>query len=444
MYFQRKLYYKLLEWKNKYADSYALLIEGARRVGKSTLVEKFATNEYKAYILIDFANVAPDVLDSFDDIHDLDLFYLRLQAATGKTLIDNDSVIIFDEIQLFPKARQAIKYLVQDGRYHFIETGSLISIKKNVQNILIPSEEMRISMHPMDFEEFCWAIESNTYKLALEVYLSGKPLGQNINRKWMKDYRIYMAVGGMPQAVKAYVQGENFSRIDLVKRTIIDLYENDFKKIDRSGRISAIYRSIPSQLAIDTRRFYLSKATEKRKTNRDEELLYELIDSKTVIPCYNTRDPVVSLSQTKALDTYKLYLADTGLFISLMFIDRPGQVNSIYMKLLSDKLPANLGFLYENAVAQTIASMGHELYYHTWDKEGSDHYYEIDFLLAKEDKISAIEVKSSGLGKFKSLKNFQKKYSKNIDRAIVLSQKDCSRKEGIDFLPIYMANYLDL
>ncbi|NMA17156.1 MAG: ATP-binding protein [Clostridiaceae bacterium] len=343
MYFQRKLYYKLLEWKNEYADSYALLIEGARRVGKSTLVEKFATNEYKAYILIDFANVAPDVLDSFDDIHDLDLFYLRLQAATGKTLIENDSVIIFDEIQLFPKARQAIKYLVQDGRYHFIETGSLISIKKNVQNILIPSEEMRISMHPMDFEEFCWAIESNTYKLALEVYLSGKPLGQNINRKWMKDYRIYMAVGGMPQAVKAYVQGENFSQIDHVKRTIIDLYENDFKKIDRSGRISAIYRSVPSQLAIDTRRFYLSKATEKRKTNRDEELLYELIDSKTVIPCYNTRDPVVSLSQTKDLDTYKLYLADTGLFISLMFIDRPGQVNSIYMKLLSDKLPANLG-----------------------------------------------------------------------------------------------------
>lgn len=444
MYFQRKLYYKLLEWKNEYADSYALLIEGARRVGKSTLVEKFATNEYKAYILIDFANVAPDVLDSFDDIHDLDLFYLRLQAATGKTLIENDSVIIFDEIQLFPKARQAIKYLVQDGRYHFIETGSLISIKKNVQNILIPSEEMRISMHPMDFEEFCWAIESNTYKLALEVYLLGKPLGQNINRKWMKDYRIYMAVGGMPQAVKAYVQGENFSQIDHVKRTIIDLYENDFKKIDRSGRISAIYRSVPSQLAIDTRRFYLSKATEKRKTNRDEELLYELIDSKTVIPCYNTRDPVVSMSQTKDLDTYKLYLADTGLFISLMFIDRPGQVNSIYMKLLSDKLPANLGFLYENAVAQTIASMGHELYYHTWDKEGSDHYYEIDFLLAREDKISAIEVKSSGLGKFKSLKNFQKKYSKNIDRAIVLSQKDCSRKEGIDFLPIYMANYLDL
>lgn len=443
MYLQRKIYDKLLTWKEKYSDSYALLIEGARRVGKSTVVEKFAQSEYKEYILIDFANTSSIVLDCFDDIHDLDLFFLRLQAATGKTLIEKESVIIFDEIQLFPKARQAVKYLVKDGRYHYIETGSLISIKKNVQNILIPSEKFKIKMYPMDFEEFCLAIESNTFQMAQEFYYQGFSAGSEINRKWMRDFRIYMAVGGMPQAVQAYISGKDFSEIDRVKRTIIDLYQSDFKKIDSSGRLSAVYSSIPAQLARDTRRFYLTNATGKRIGNRKEQdLLYELIDSGTVLPAYNTSDPRVSLNLTKNLDTYKLYLSDTGLFISLMFMDRPEKLNLIYTKLLSDKLPANLGYLYENAVAQMISSLGHELYYHTWDREGTTHYYELDFLLAKEDKISAIEVKSSGVGKFASLKQFMRKYSKHVDRGIVLSQKDRTHKDGIDFLPIYMANYL--
>lgn len=442
MYFKRKIYDQLLNWKEKDAHAYAILIEGARRVGKSTVAEVFAQNEYQAYLLIDFANTSSLVLDCFDDIHDLDLFFLRLQAATGKTLVEKESVIIFDEIQLFPKARQAIKYLVKDGRYHYIETGSLISIKRNVQDILIPSEERKIKMFPMDFEEFCWASGMNTYPLAEISYRSGRPIGDDINRKWMRDFRIYMAVGGLPQAVQAYVDGKNFSEIDRVKRGIIDLYQSDFKKIDPSGRLSTVYASIPSQLARDTRRFNLTSAIGKRTNPKDEGIIYELIDSRTVLPAYSTRDPRVSLSLTKDLSTYKLYLSDTGLFITLMFMDRPDQVNTIYTKLLSDKLPANLGYLYENAVAQIIASKGHELYYHTWDREGTTHYYELDFLMAEGEKIHALEVKSSGIGKFTSLKVFMKKYSKHIGKAIVLSQKDRSYKDGIEFLPIYMLNYL--
>ncbi len=442
MYFYRKIYDKLLTWKEKYANSYALLIEGPRRVGKSTVVERFAKKEYRAHIIIDFANTSQIILDCFNDIHNLDLFFLRLQAATGITLIEKNSVIVFDEIQFFPKARQAIKYLVKDGRYHYIETGSLISIRKNVKDILIPSEEFKLKMYPMDFEEFSLAIESNTYELAKEAYKRSCPIGEKINRKWLRDFRIYMAVGGMPQAVKAYVEKKNFSEIDRIKRGIIDLYKSDFKKIDPSGRLSAIYSSIPSQLARDTRRFNLTSAMGKRSTKKDEDLVYELIDSGTILVSHDTMDPRVSLSLTSKLDSYKLYLSDTGLFVSLMFIDRPEKVNSIYTKLLSDKLPANLGYLYENAVAQMIASLDSELYYHTWNREGTNYYYEIDFLLAKKDKITAIEVKSSGIGKFASLLEFARKYSKHIDRKIVLSSKDIMHKDGIDFLPIYMVSYL--
>lgn len=442
MYFKRKIYQQLLDWKEKYADSYAVLIEGARRIGKSTVAKEFAENEYKSYINIDFANVSPMIKEVFDDIHDLDIFFLRLQALTNTTLFDGHSVIIFDEIQLFPVARQAIKYLVQDGRYHYIETGSLISIKKNIQNILIPSEEVKISMYPMDFEEFSWVIDSNTYDLAREIFLTGRPVGQDLNRKWMRDFRIYMAVGGMPQAVSAFKEGNNFTQIDQIKRSIIDLYERDFRKLDASGRLSSLYHSIPAQLAMDSRRFVLYRGTGRRKGDSDLELLHELIESKTVLAAYNTRDPRVSLSLTKDIDTFKLYLSDSGLFVTLLFIDRPNQVNEIYSKLLSDKLPANLGYLYENAVAQMIASKNHELFYHTWDRENSNHYYEIDFLYAQADKIDAIEVKSSGIGKFKSLKEFSKKYSQNINHSYVLSQKDRTKKDGIEFLPIYMMNYL--
>ncbi len=441
MYFKRKAYAQLLEWKEKYADRYAVLLEGARRVGKSTIAEQFAMNEYKSYILIDFSKASNDEMACFEDINNLDMFFLRLQALRGIDLYEHESVIIFDGVQLFPKARQAIKHLVKDGRYHYIETGSLISIRKNVKDILIPSEEMKIQVYPMDYEEFSFAT-GNNYALLDRIFEMKKGVGQQVSRKLMRDIRIYMAVGGMPQAVESYVNGDNFSMIDQVKRQIIQLYEEDFKKLDPSGNLSAIYHSIPAQLSKDGKRYRLSTAVGKRKTSKDEKLVYELIDSRTVLSSYNTTDPRVSFSLSKDLDSYKLYIADTGLFITLMFIDRPAAENELYAKLLSDKLPANLGYLYENLIAQMITASGRELYYHTWEKKGSTHYYEIDFLISQGAKVSAIEVKSSGTGKHESLIEFGKKYSKHIKDSFILSQKDIGKEGDIKYLPIYLTSFL--
>lgn len=441
MYFKRKAYDKLVQWKTDYAQNYAVLLEGARRVGKSTIAEQFARNEYRSYILIDFSKASNEIKSCFDDINDLDMFFLRLQALTGVNLYKEESVVIFDEVQLFPKARQAIKHLVKDGRYHYIETGSLISIKKNVENILIPSEEMKIDVYPMDYEEFCWATNQN-FDMLKKIYDMNKSIGQEVNRKLMRDIRVYMAVGGMPQAVEAYTAGQNFSMIDQIKRQIIVLYEDDFKKIDPSGRLSSIYHSIPAQLSKEAKRYSLSKTLGRRKNEKDDSLIYDLIDSKTVIASYNSTDPRVSLSLTKDLSSYKLYIADTGLFVTLMFIDRPATENEIYAKLLADKLPANLGYLYENLVAQMITSTGRELYYHTWEKKGSTHYYKIDFLISNGSKVSAIEVKSAGAGKHESLLEFRKKYSKNIKNSYIVSQKDIDKKEELKFMPVYLTTFL--
>ncbi len=439
--FKRKAYDKLLNWKNNYADKYAVLLEGARRVGKSTIAENFAKREYKSYILIDFSTASNEVISCFDNIHNLDFFFLQLQALTGVDLYLHESVIIFDEVQLFPKARQAIKHLVNDARYHFIETGSLISIKKNVKDILIPSEEMKIQVYPMDYEEFCDAT-GNNFSQIKKLFEMNQPVGQVVNRKLMKDIRLYMAVGGMPQAVEAYIQGKNFSFIDQVKRQIIKLYEDDLKKVDSSGRLSAMYHSIPSQLSKGVKRYKISSALNKRKTEKDKNLLYELIDSKIILPCYNTTEPRVSLSSTKDVDSYKLYIADTGLFVTLLFIDRPSTENEIYAKLLSDKLPANLGYLYENLVAQILTASERELYYHTWEKIGSKHSYEIDFLLSEGTKINVVEVKSSGTGKHESIDVFSKKYSDVINNSYVLSQKDRSKQGNLNFIPIYFSMFL--
>lgn len=441
MYFKRKVYDKLLEWKELYSDKYAVLLEGARRVGKSTIAENFARNEYKSYILIDFSKATRNIVECFDDIGNLNLFFLRLQAETGITLYEHESLVIFDEVQLFPKARQAIKHLVADGRYSYLETGSLISIKKNVKDILIPSEEMRIQVYPMDYEEFCDATGSN-YELLRQIYNSETAIGQATNRKLMRDLRIYMAVGGMPQAVEAYVDRKNFSEIDMIKRQIISLYEEDFKKIDDSGRISALYHSIPAQLARDTRKYRITTAIGKKNNTKAEELLYELIDSKTVLPCYNSTNPRVSLTNTKDFGSYKLYLSDTGLFVTLLFIDRPITENNLYAKLLSDKLPANLGYLYENLVAQMMASSGRELFYHTWEKPGSTHYYEVDFLISEGSKVNAFEIKSSGTGKHESIKEFSKKFSQNVKQIYLISQKDVGKEENLLLKPFYFIPFL--
>lgn len=441
MYFERKAYQKLLEWKEKYADKYAVMLEGARRVGKSTIAENFAQNEYKSYILIDFSKATDTIRSCFDDIGNLNVFFLRLQAETGTTLYEHESLIIFDEVQLFPKARQAIKHLVADGRYSYLETGSLISIRKNVKDILIPSEEMKIQVFPMDYEEFCDATGGN-FELLRQIFGSKRAIGQATNRKLMRDLRVYMAVGGMPQAVEAYINGKNFSEIDMIKRQIISLYEEDFKKIDPSGRISALYHAIPAQLAKDARKYRITTAIGKRNNTKADELLYELIDSKTVLPCYNSTDPRARLADTKDFSSYKLYLSDTGLFVTLMFIDRPATENKVYAKLLSDKLPANLGYLYENLVAQMIAASGRELYYHTWEKDGSTHYYEVDFLISDGSKIDALEIKSSGSGKHESIREFCRKFSQNISKAYLISQKDVGNEENLLLKPFYLVPFL--
>lgn len=440
--FKRKAYSKLLEWKNKYADSYAILVEGARRVGKSTLVEEFAKQEYKSYILIDFSTASKDLKKCFDDIADLDRFFLMIQTYTGVQLIERESVIVFDEVQLFPKARQAIKYLVADGRYDYIETGSLISIKKNVKDILIPSEEMKLKLYPLDYEEFLWATGNDAYRLVKEFYDKKLVAGNSVNRKLMRDFRIYMAVGGMPQAVMAYLKKKSFMEIDEVKREIIRLYEDDFRKIDSSGYSARIYRDVPTQLSHNKKRYVISSATRRKTQRKDLERLYDVVDSQTVLISYNVAKPDISLTSTIDPDSYKMYIADTGLFVTLMFIDRPAAENVLYEKLLADKLPANLGYLYENVAAQMITASGRELCYHTWLKEESTHYYEVDFLIGKKQKIVPIEIKSSATKSHKSIEAFCEKYSQIIDRPYIFSQKDISNDGQTILMPIYMMPFL--
>ena len=440
--FRRKVYDELADWKSNYAPKYAALLEGARRVGKSTVAEEFAKSNYRSYIKVDFANITKELLDVFKDIADHKVFFLRLQAVTGVTLYPRESVIIFDEIQLQPLVRQAIKYLVAEGTYDYIETGSLIIIKKNVKDIVIPSEEHKIPVYPMDYEEFMWAIGNDTFPLLRDLYKMGKEIGNGTNRKLMRDFRIYMAVGGMPQAVEAYVNGKNFSEIDRVKRGIIDLYIDDFKKIDSSGLIGKMYEAIPSQLATNKKRYMISRATGKRKTKKDVERLADLLDSKTVIACYNTYNPSITLAQSKDDDTFKLYLSDIGLFITMIFKASPKTDESIYSKLLGDKLPADLGYLYENAVAQMITATGRSAYYHTWEKENSTHHFEVDFLLQDKAKLLPLEVKSSATKKHESIDAFCKKYSRYVSQAILLSQKDVGKDNNLTLEPIYMLPFI--
>lgn len=439
--FKRKAYEELLKWKKEWDGKYACLLEGARRVGKTTIAEEFARNEYESYILIDFSNVSKGLLDIFDDISKLDRFFLRLQMETGVELIERKSVIIFDEIQLFPKARQAIKHLVKDGRYDYIETGSLISIKKNVKDILIPSEEHKIHVYPMDYEEFMWATGANPNVLSM-AYKSNIELGNAANRNAMKDFRVYMAVGGMPQAVERYIVTNNFEAVDKVKREILELYYDDLKKIDDSGRITDMYKSVPGQLASKKKHYVITAATGKQKTRKDEERLFELIESGLVLPCYNVLNPSISLSQTKDGDCFKLYLSDIGLFTTMLFNDSQNGIADIYQKLLSDSLPADLGYLYENVVAQTIKASGRELYYHTWRKEGSTHSFEIDFLITSKNKIIPIEVKSSAVKNHKSIDAFEKKYSQYVGERYLLSQKDVGKDGTLKYRPIYMTMFL--
>lgn len=445
--FKRKIYAKLLDWKMRSAGKTALLIEGARRIGKSTIVENFAKNEYEHYLVIDFSNTKQDVIELFNHTSDLQYFFLSLQSITGTRLTPGKSVIIFDEVQFCPKARQAIKHLVKDGRYHYIETGSLISIKKNIKDILIPSEERHLDMYPLDFEEFLWAIgKEPTFDLISYSYEHLKPLGDSINRDLMKLFRLYMLIGGMPQAISAYLDGSDFSSIDYIKRDIIRLYLEDFRRIDDRGRASTIFSSIPSELARNTLRYQVGSVIDNARLSRYGEIFADINDSKTVNFAFHANDPTIGFALHAGYNFFKMFLADTGLFITLAFMDKEYIDIDIYNKLLTDKLPSDLGYVYENVVAQLLRSAGHSLYYYTFKNTLSDNAqsrpYEIDFLISRKDKVCPIEVKSSGYKTHRSLDEFKRKFPSRISQSYIIYTKDLRKEQDIIYIPVYMTGLL--
>lgn len=442
--FKRKLYDKMLQWKNTSNGKTAILIEGARRVGKSTLAIEFAKREYDSYILVDFSKASKEVMNLFEDISNLDYLFLRLQLLFHVSLIERKSVIIFDEVQKQPLARQAIKHLVADGRYDYIETGSLISIKKHVKDIIIPSEERKLYLYPLDYEEFRWALgDTATVPLLKSVFEKNMSLGDAVNRKLLRDFKLYMLVGGMPQSVSTYIEKNDLSAVDETKRTIIQLYEDDFRKIDDSGRMSMLFDAIPAELNKNASRYQVTSVLGDNVSDSVvQQLIAEMKDSMTINMAYHANDPGVGLSLNKDLNRYKMYVADTGLFVTLAFKDKDFTENTIYQRLLNDKLDANLGYLYENVVAQMLCSAGHGLFYYTFPTGKGNHNYEIDFLLTKENKICPIEVKSSGYKRHASLDAFCDKFSNRLLNRYLLYTKDLRKEEKILYLPIYMTPFL--
>lgn len=439
--FRRKIYDDILDWKRKNDGRTALLVEGARRIGKSTIVEEFARNEYKSYILIDFNTASAEVKSLFDDLMNLEFIFLRLQQAYSTQLFERNSVIVFDEVQQCPKARQAIKYLVKDGRYDYIETGSLISIRKNIENITIPSEEDRIQMNPMDYEEFRWALGDTVTIPLLKTFWEKKiPLGA-AHRDAMRNLRLYLLVGGMPQAVNAYLDTNNLRMVDEVKRKIILLYREDFAKIDKTGKVSNLFMSVPAALSRNASRYVPSSVIGNVADDKMSELLMNLEDSKTVNIAHHADDPNIGLPVSANYDKFKIFLADTGLFVTLAFWDKDFTENIIYDKLLSDKLSVNLGYVYENLIAQMLVASGNRLFYHTWKKD-EKHYYEIDFLLSRGAKLCPVEVKSSGYKAHASLDAFCDKYSARVGSRYLIYTKDLTKDNGTTLLPAYMTPLL--
>ncbi len=445
--FKRKIYNKILEWKNTRKGSTALLIKGARRIGKTTVVEEFAKREYKTYIVIDFAKASDAVkglFEDLDDLDDLDFIFLQLQAIYNVELYVRESVIVFDEVQLCPKARQAIKYLVKDGRYDYIETGSLLSIRKNTAGILIPSEETRITMYPLDYEEFLWATgDTNTFNLIKLAFDRRKSLGDAVHRKLMRQFRLYMLVGGMPQAINCYLETNNLAATDQVKREIIDLYIDDLRKIDATGKASVLFESVPGQLARSKIKFEPWAVIKGVSWNALAEIWKDLEDSMTVNFAYRTTDPNVGMGLHKDAGRFKIYLCDTGLFVTLAFWDKDVVDNKLYEKLLSDNLSADLGYVYENVVAQMLRASGHSLYYFAFpaDKE-KKKYYEIDFITSSENKVNPIEVKSSGYKTHKSIDVFCERYSSRVGRPVMIYTKDLRWENGMLYIPAYMTPFV--
>lgn len=442
--FKRKIYEKLVDWKKSKDGSTALLIRGARRVGKSTIAEEFAKREYASYIKVDFADAPDAVWEAVAHIADRDQFFLQLQFIYNVRLEPRKSVIIFDEIQKAPKVREAIKYLVKDHRYDYIETGSLLSIKKNTQGIVIPSEETRIDMFPMDYEEFRWALgDTATVPLLRQTFDDKKGVGDATCRKLLRDFRLYMLVGGMPQAVNAYLDTQNLSVVDAVKREIIELYGDDFRKIDPTGRATRLFMAAPSQLTGNATRYQVTSVLGRSQEESDmNELIQDLEDSMAVNFSYHADNPSVGLSQHKNMQQYKMFVGDTGLFVTMAFWDNEVTENIIYQKLLSDKLASDLGYVYENVIAQMLRAKGDKLYYHTWPTPSGKHNYEIDFLLSRGFKLCPIEVKSSGYKAHVSMDEFCKKFSQHIGLKYLLYTKDLRKDGDLWLLPVYMTLFI--
>ena len=446
MFFRRKAYVKLLQWKELAAGTSAVLLEGARRIGKSTIVEEFAKNEYDDYMILDFARENRDVQNLFiDDMDDLDSFFRNLFLLKGRDLKGKNCVLIFDEVQLFPKARQAIKYLVADGRYDYIETGSLISIRKNIQNILIPSEEYRIKMYPMDFEEYLWALgDTVTFEAIKSAYERRKPLGDSVHRKIMKKFRTYMVIGGMPQAVSAFVEGKTFAQIDFIKRNILSLYEEDLAKYDRDNRekASVVFRTIPEQLENKNSHFKFSVIDKNARYQNYVDAVSFISESMMGNECINVTKPEVALELFADRSNFKLYMGDTGRLVTQIMKSRDETDEDLYKALIIDNLSINQGMIIENVVAQMLRASGHELYFHEYlytpEDSVREKKYEIDFMTVKKKKICPIEVKSSGYMSHKSFDYLTKKYQLKMQDRYIIYTKDLKYKDEIMYIPIYM------
>lgn len=448
---KRKIYNELLEWKNKRNGATAVIIEGARRIGKSYIVEEFARNEYDSYLLIDFNKADKVVWEWFDNyLEDLDTLLMNLQIHYGVRLTPRKSVIIFDEVQLCPRARSAIKYLVADGRFDYIETGSLISIKKNVKDILIPSEEQALPMYPMDFEEFLWALgDELMMPFITHCFQKRKPLG-GLHRKALDYFRTYMIVGGMPQAILKYIETHDFEEVDRVKRSILQVYKNDIAKYASNveHKVKSIFDELPTQLQKHEKKFRLS-ALEPGAAYRDyDDAFFWLSDAGIVNICYNCTAPNIGLRLNMERNTLKCYMADTGLLFSHAFDEKGRVPNEIYQKIIHDKLEINEGMLVENIVAQMLTASGHKLYFYSnSSRENAEDRMEIDFLTAKSKltsrhNITPIEVKSSQRYTLSSINKCINKFGNYLSTPIVLHSADLKQEKGIDYLPLYMTPLL--
>lgn len=450
--FERKIYKKLLDWKENSSGEKALLIEGARRIGKSTIAEEFAKREYKSYIIVDFNDVSNVVTDAFEKyLSDLDTFFLILSTEYNVTLYPGESLIIFDEIQKYPKARQSIKKLVKDGRYDYIETGSLISIRENVKGITIPSEERRINMYPMDFEEFCLALdETKITEYIKKCFDEQKPLEDALHHKAMMLFKQYILVGGMPKAVKKYIENNrNFAAADIEKRDILSLYRSDIGKIDRNyrSRVLSIFDQIPGFLSQHEKRVRLSSVEEKSTFPMYEDTFFWLGDSMIVNECFNCADPNVGLSVNEQRTSIKCYMGDTGLLVSHAFDETELAQENLYKQILHDKLSVNQGMIFENAVAQCLVANGYRLFFYTqYNTEKKRNDIEIDFLISNgskmKPKIFPIEVKSGIRYSTASLDNFIKKYHERIGQAYVIHTKNLCKKGDVLCIPCYMTTCL--